>query len=93
MASSSFTLPKTTQIQRLCQRDGLDQAEALRRIDAQLSHQERAKHATWIIDNGFLPMRPQNAKSNGSLMTSTSPKSESPKPSIRRWVDAELEKT
>jgi dephospho-CoA kinase len=43
--------PRPTQLRRLMERDGLDEAEAKRRIDAQLDIEEKRKRATWVIDN------------------------------------------
>lgn len=42
-----------TQIQRLMKRDGLSREDALKRIDAQMSLDEKARRADFIIDNRF----------------------------------------
>ncbi len=42
-----------TQIQRLMKRDGLSREDALKRIDAQMSLDEKAKRADVVIDNRF----------------------------------------
>ena len=42
-----------TQIQRLMKRDGLSREDALKRIDAQMSLDEKAKRADVVIDNSF----------------------------------------
>lgn len=46
------TCPPDVQLQRLKARDGLTDEAARARIDAQLSTDEKRRHATWIIDNG-----------------------------------------
>jgi dephospho-CoA kinase len=43
--------PPAVQIRRLHERNGLDEAEALQRLDAQLPIDEKRSRATWIIDN------------------------------------------
>ena len=42
-----------TQIQRLMKRDGLSREDALKRIDAQMSLDEKARRADVVIDNRF----------------------------------------
>lgn len=42
-----------TQIQRLMKRDGLLREDALKRIDAQMSLDEKARRAEFVIDNRF----------------------------------------
>jgi dephospho-CoA kinase len=42
-----------TQIQRLMKRDGLSREDALKRIDAQMSLDEKARRADFVIDNRF----------------------------------------
>ncbi len=46
------TAPPEVQRERLMARDGLSEAAARARIDAQMPTEEKRKHATWIIDNG-----------------------------------------
>ena len=43
--------PRPLQLARLMKRDKLDEAEALRRLDAQLDIEEKRRRATWVIDN------------------------------------------
>jgi dephospho-CoA kinase len=43
--------PRTVQIQRLRERNGLDEAAALQRLAAQLPIDEKRDRATWVIDN------------------------------------------
>jgi dephospho-CoA kinase len=43
--------PPTTQLRRLRDRDGLDDADAQRRLVAQLPIDEKRGRATWVIDN------------------------------------------
>ncbi len=42
-----------TQIQRLMKRDGLSREDALKRIDAQMALDEKARRAEFVIDNRF----------------------------------------
>lgn len=49
------TANKHTQIIRVCRRDGLSKNEALRRINSQLTFQQKIKHADFLID-GTLPL-------------------------------------
>ncbi len=42
--------PREAQVTRLMARDGLTRDEALARVAAQLPLEEKARHATWIID-------------------------------------------
>lgn len=42
-----------TQVQRLMQRDGLSREDALKRIDAQMPLDEKARRADFVIDNRF----------------------------------------
>jgi dephospho-CoA kinase len=44
--------PADLQVRRLHERNGLDEASALRRLAAQLPIDEKRHRATWIIDNG-----------------------------------------
>ncbi len=43
--------PRSTQRERLVQREGLSEAEAEARLDAQLDIEEKRRRATWVIDN------------------------------------------
>jgi dephospho-CoA kinase len=43
---------RDVQLQRLRERNGLDEAAALQRLTAQLPIDEKRERATWIIDNG-----------------------------------------
>jgi dephospho-CoA kinase len=43
--------PPEVQIQRLRERNGLDDAAARQRLDAQLPIDEKRRRATWVIDN------------------------------------------
>ena len=43
--------PRSTQMERLVQREGLSEAEAEARLDAQLDIEEKRRRATWVIDN------------------------------------------
>jgi len=43
--------PKEQQLERLIQRDGYSEEEALKRINAQLPVEEKRKRATYVIDN------------------------------------------
>jgi dephospho-CoA kinase len=43
--------PPEVQIQRLRERNGLDEATAQQRLDAQLPIDEKRRRATWVIDN------------------------------------------
>jgi len=43
--------PRTLQLQRLMQRDGHPEEEALRRMALQMDIEKKCKHATYIIDN------------------------------------------
>jgi len=43
--------PKELQLKRLIKREGLSQAEAIKRIEAQIPIEEKAKKATFLIDN------------------------------------------
>jgi len=43
--------PKEQQLERLMQRDGYNEEEALMRIDTQIDIEEKRKHATYVIDN------------------------------------------
>lgn len=44
--------PRQTQLARLMGRDSLTREQAEARLSAQLPLEEKAKHATWIVDNG-----------------------------------------
>ncbi len=43
--------PREIQITRLMAREGLSEAEALQRLDAQMDIEEKRVRATWVIDN------------------------------------------
>jgi len=43
--------PRELQITRLMAREGLSEAEALQRLDAQMDIEEKRLRATWVIDN------------------------------------------
>lgn len=43
--------PKEIQLERFMKRNGYSKEESLRRIDSQMSIEEKKKRATWIIDN------------------------------------------
>jgi dephospho-CoA kinase len=43
--------PRDVQLRRLHERNGLDDAAALQRLDAQLPIDEKRARATWVIDN------------------------------------------
>ena len=43
--------PREVQLRRLRERNGLDDAAAMQRLDAQLPIDEKRERATWIIDN------------------------------------------
>jgi dephospho-CoA kinase len=43
--------PAATQLQRLRDRDGLDDTSAQRRLVAQLPIDDKRSRATWVIDN------------------------------------------
>lgn len=45
------TAPARVQIQRLMERDGISEAEALGRLAAQLPLEKKIEKATWIVDN------------------------------------------
>lgn len=45
------TAPVEVQIQRLMERDGIGEAEALGRLAAQLPLEKKIERATWIVDN------------------------------------------
>lgn len=47
--------PADLQVARLRTRDGLDAAEAARRVGAQLPIDEKRRRATWVIDNSGAP--------------------------------------
>jgi dephospho-CoA kinase len=44
--------PAAVQVQRIRERDGLEPADAKRRLAAQLPIDEKRARATWVIDNG-----------------------------------------
>jgi dephospho-CoA kinase len=44
--------PAATQLQRIRERDGLDELAARRRLASQLPIEEKRARATWVIDNG-----------------------------------------
>ncbi|MGV3620425.1 MAG: dephospho-CoA kinase [Archangium sp.] len=46
------TCPVEVQVQRVVARDGLTADAARARIAAQMSTEEKKKHATWVVDNG-----------------------------------------
>lgn len=43
--------PREIQLQRLCQREGLEKSQALKRIQAQMDIEEKKRKADWVIDN------------------------------------------
>lgn len=43
--------PRSLQKTRLMQREGLSEAEALQRLDAQMDIETKRRRATWVIDN------------------------------------------
>ena len=43
--------PRPTQLERLIQREGLSEAEAQARLNAQIDIEEKRRQATWAIDN------------------------------------------
>jgi dephospho-CoA kinase len=43
--------PRETQKKRLMEREGLGEAEAEARLNAQMDIEEKRKRATWVIDN------------------------------------------
>lgn len=43
--------PREIQLQRLCQREGLEKSQALKRIQAQMDIEEKKRRADWVIDN------------------------------------------
>jgi len=43
--------PRETQLRRLTAREGMSEADALRRLDAQLDIEEKKRRATWVVDN------------------------------------------
>lgn len=43
--------PREVQLRRLKARDGLSEREAIQRLDAQMSLEEKRRRATWVIDN------------------------------------------
>lgn len=47
--------PRALQLTRLMARDGLTEQEATQRIDSQLTIEEKAKKADWLIDNQLAP--------------------------------------
>lgn len=46
-------LPKYIQIERLAQRNNFSEEEAEKRINTQISREERLKHANYVIDNSL----------------------------------------
>ena len=53
---SLISAPREVQISRLMQRSGLTRREADERIAAQMPLEEKARRATWVVDNsGDLP--------------------------------------
>lgn len=48
-------IPRALQLTRLMARDGLTEQEATQRIDSQLTIEEKAKKADWLIDNQLAP--------------------------------------
>ena len=45
-------VPESVQLERLMSRDGMSEADAKKRIAAQMPLAEKRTHATWVIDNG-----------------------------------------
>lgn len=43
--------PRATQLKRLMEREGMNEDEALRRIEAQMDIEEKRGRATWVVDN------------------------------------------
>lgn len=43
--------PREIQLQRLCQREGLEKSQALKGIQAQMDIEEKKRKADWVIDN------------------------------------------
>ena len=43
--------PRRLQIERLMAREGMSEAEALQRLDAQMEIETKRRRATWVIDN------------------------------------------
>ncbi|WP_456393244.1 dephospho-CoA kinase [Nitratifractor sp.] len=43
--------PREIQLLRLMEREGMGEAEALRRLDAQIDIEEKRRRATWVLDN------------------------------------------
>lgn len=43
--------PRDVQIDRLINREGLDEAEAIKRVDAQIDIEKKRVMADWVIDN------------------------------------------
>ena len=52
--------PRSLQITRLMTREGLSEAEALQRLDAQMDIEDKRHRATWVIDNTADLTRLQN---------------------------------
>lgn len=50
-ANAIVYAPKDLQLKRLKQRDGLSEAEAKKRLDAQMDIEEKKRIADWVIDN------------------------------------------
>jgi dephospho-CoA kinase len=50
-------VPRNLQLERLRKRDGLTEAEAERRLAAQMDIEEKKRLADWVIDNSFSPER------------------------------------
>lgn len=44
-------VPKELQLERFIKRNGYSKEESLRRIESQMDIEEKAKRATWVIDN------------------------------------------
>jgi dephospho-CoA kinase len=49
------TVPREVQISRLIARNGLTRGEAEARIASQMPLEEKAKRATWLVDNSGDP--------------------------------------
>jgi dephospho-CoA kinase len=43
--------PKELQLERFMKRNGYDECESMRRINAQMDIDEKRSRATWVIDN------------------------------------------
>ncbi len=66
------------QLQRLMTRDGISRAEALRRVNSQMSQAEKQKFADYLIDtsDGFETTRTQTTDVYGKLLRLSGPQAE-----------------